>query len=143
MFFERVEKACFEKKISIARLLRELKFSSSSATYWRRGSIPKIDKLIKISEYFGIPVEYFIEGGVNGVPYSSENFEKSTLASSEPAKRSGKPYFYDNTEKPSISEREIGRLEGRIEELEKKNAEYKEIIEKFASQSHNNNGKNG
>ena len=133
MFFERLQKACFDKKISVARLLRELKFSSSSATYWRKGSIPKIDKLVKISERLGIPVEYLIEGGKHGVPYSSNDIETPSIESSEPG-RPHNPYRSGNTEKSSTAERELGRLEGRIVELEKKNAEYKEIIDNLTNQ---------
>jgi len=118
MFFERLEKACFDKKISVSRLLVELGFSTSSVTYWRKGSMPKIDKLVKISEYLGVPIDYLIEDETHGVSYRSDTGRESD--------RISEPYL--------ITDRELGRLEGRIEELEKKNAEYKEIIEKRDSQ---------
>lgn len=140
MFFERLKKACFDKKISVSRLLRELGFSTSNVTYWRKGSIPKIDRLIKISEYLDIPVEYLIEGGVHGVPYSSGGAERSSIDSSEPGrpvKAHSVPDSSYGTEKSSTTDRQLGRLEGRIEELEKKNTEYKETIDNLAEQLRN------
>jgi transcriptional regulator with XRE-family HTH domain len=61
MFFDRLEKACFNKKLSVSRLLRDLGYSTSSTTYWRKGSVPKIEKLLKIAEYLGVPVDYLIQ----------------------------------------------------------------------------------
>ena len=136
MFFERLEKACFDKKISVSRLLRELGFSTSSVTYWRNGSMPKIDKLVKISEHLGVPIDYLIEGEALGGPYKSDGIEKSSAAGREPG-RIGEPYGSDGIKKSSITDRELGRLEGRIEELEKKNAEYKKIIDDLTSQLRN------
>jgi transcriptional regulator with XRE-family HTH domain len=117
MFFDRLEKACFDKKISVSRLLRELGFSTSSVTYWGKGSMPKIDKLVKISEYLDVPINYLIEGETQGAFYGSDTGREYARTGESCGSRS------------SITDRELGRLEGRIEELEKKNAEYKEIIE--------------
>jgi len=134
MFFERLKKACFDKGITVSRLLRELGFSSSSVTYWRKGSVPKIDKLVKISQYLDVSVEYLIEGGIHGVPYSSNTVSKSLINENRIGETDSACYNLDNGQKSSDTSRELGRLEGRIEELEKKIAEYKKIIEDRDSQ---------
>ena len=132
MFFERLEKACFDKKISVSRLLRELGFSTSSVTYWRKGSMPKIDKLVKLSEYLDVPISYLIEGETQAFAYSSNDTEKLSATG-----RTGEINNNLYSSKSSITDRELGRLEGRIEELEKKNTEYKEIIENRDNQLRN------
>lgn len=38
--------------------------ATSTLTEWKKGTYnPKIDKLQKIADYFGVPVTYFLEGG--------------------------------------------------------------------------------
>ena len=41
---------------------KELGFASSSVTQWKHGSVPRPAALQKISEYFGVTVEYLIDG---------------------------------------------------------------------------------
>lgn len=37
--------------------------AQSTLSDWKNGkSTPKLDKVIKIADYFGVPVTYFIEG---------------------------------------------------------------------------------
>jgi len=37
--------------------------AQSTLSDWKNGkSTPKLDKIIKIADYFGVPVTYFIEG---------------------------------------------------------------------------------
>lgn len=67
-----------EKGITVYRLFKITGVPQSSISEWKRGnSIPKIDKLIKIAEYFGVSVEYLISGEEN------EQKEKPSTVSSE------------------------------------------------------------
>lgn len=61
--WEVVERLMKSKGINIATLARETGISYSSFTDWKSGrSTPKIDKMRKIAEYFGVPVEWLLDG---------------------------------------------------------------------------------
>lgn len=61
-FWERVEKALFEKKISVAELSRLVGLSQASLNNWRNGSIPRADYAVKVAEILGLSVEFLISG---------------------------------------------------------------------------------
>lgn len=51
------------KNITPYRVYKETGVPQSSLSEWKRGnSMPKIDKLIKIAEYFGVSVDYLLTG---------------------------------------------------------------------------------
>lgn len=56
-------KLCEEKGVSVYRVGEETGIKSSTFSGWRRGLYtPKQDKLQKIADYFGVPVEYLQTG---------------------------------------------------------------------------------
>lgn len=60
--FRKVEELVQKNNISFYALGKELGFSSSFFSEWKRGKMmPKIDKIIKIADFFGKPIEYFLE----------------------------------------------------------------------------------
>jgi len=123
MFYERLKRACQDKDISVSQLLSTLGFSTSNGTYWRKGVIPKGEKLLEIAKYLEVSVDYLIRGEAY---YKPDNTVREFVRVGE---KRVLPYGSDDNQKITVTDRELGRLEGRIEELEKKNAEYKEIIE--------------
>lgn len=58
---ERVKKMCKERKIPISKLERDLGFSNGYIGQLRKGVFPD-DRLRKISEYFGVSLEYLATG---------------------------------------------------------------------------------
>lgn len=51
------------RNITPYRVYKETGVPQSSLSEWKRGnSMPKIDKLIKIAEYFGVSVDYLLTG---------------------------------------------------------------------------------
>lgn len=60
MFYEIVNNLCKARKISITRMAEEIGLSNAAPTSWRRGSVPKLGTLKKISEYFNVSVEYLL-----------------------------------------------------------------------------------
>ncbi len=60
--FKKVEALVQEHNISFYALGKEIGFSSSFFSEWKRGKMmPKIDKIKKIADYFNKPIEYFLE----------------------------------------------------------------------------------
>lgn len=60
--FKKVEALAQKNNISFYALGKEIGFSSSFFSEWKRGKMmPKIDKIKKIADYFGKPIEYFLE----------------------------------------------------------------------------------
>ncbi len=50
---------------TVYRVSKSTGISASTFTDWKNGrSVPKIDKIKLIAEYFGVPVDYMISGGV-------------------------------------------------------------------------------
>ena len=60
MFYEIVNALCKERKTTITRMAEDIGLSNAAPTSWRKGSVPKLSTLEKISEYFGVSTEYLL-----------------------------------------------------------------------------------
>ena len=60
MFFDRVSELCKKRGTSPSAVAREIGLNNSSATYWKRGSIPKGDTLQKLADFFGVSIDYLL-----------------------------------------------------------------------------------
>ena len=60
-----------KKGITCYKVAKDTGIAQSTLSDWKRGvSVPKIDKLQKLADYFGVPVTYFLvgareDGGLN------------------------------------------------------------------------------
>lgn len=60
--FLKLEALTKDKNITFYRLAKELGLPNTIFSDWKRGkSMPKADKLVKIANYFGVSIEYFLE----------------------------------------------------------------------------------
>lgn len=60
MIFEKIEKLCKEKRISISALEKTCQIGNGTIARWDE-SYPRLDNLKKVADYFGVSIEYFIE----------------------------------------------------------------------------------
>ena len=59
--FQKLDSLAKAKEISFYALAKELGFSPVVFSDWRVGkSIPKTDKLLKIANFFGVSIDYFL-----------------------------------------------------------------------------------
>lgn len=60
--YEKIERLCAEKKVSMTAMCREAKVPRSALSDYKAGRIKSIsaDKLTKIAGYFGISVDYLL-----------------------------------------------------------------------------------
>lgn len=64
MLYDNFAHLCEEIGITPTKFTTDiLKLSSSKVTAWKRGSIPKIEILQSIADYFGVSVGYLFDGG--------------------------------------------------------------------------------
>ena len=57
-----------ENKVTAYRVAKETGIKANVFTDWKNGrSKPKADKLQLLAKYFGVTIEYFVEGGVENV----------------------------------------------------------------------------
>ncbi len=59
--FERIEKLRKEAGLSQGKLEKELGFSNGSISKWKN-STPKVERLQKLADFFGVSVEYLMTG---------------------------------------------------------------------------------
>ena len=59
-FYEKLTRLCTINKTSPSAVAKAVGLSNSSATYWKKGAIPKGSTLIKLATYFNVPIEYFL-----------------------------------------------------------------------------------
>lgn len=60
MFYEIVNNLCKERKTTITRMAEDIGLSNAAPTSWRKGSIPKLSTLDKISKYFDVSTDYLL-----------------------------------------------------------------------------------
>lgn len=59
-FFERYAALCDEKNMTVNGAAKEIGLPSSSVTNWKQGRTPRLDKVEKIAEYFGVSADYLL-----------------------------------------------------------------------------------
>ena len=58
--YEKFEKLLEERGVTAYRVAQETGVTTSTLTCWKNGDYtPKADKLLKIADFFGVPLEYF------------------------------------------------------------------------------------
>lgn len=60
--FSKLESLLKDKAITVYKLAQDTGISPTTFSDWKSGkSKPKVDKLKKIADYFGVTIEYFLE----------------------------------------------------------------------------------
>lgn len=62
MFYENLLSLCSKNRISVTRAVSEMGFATSAPATWKRGKLPSGRSLTKIAEYFGVTVDYLLDG---------------------------------------------------------------------------------
>lgn len=60
MLYAKIKSLCKEKGVSIAKVEKECNIGNATIRRWDR-SFPRIDTLKKVADYFGVPIDYFLE----------------------------------------------------------------------------------
>ena len=60
--YKKLEALLIERKLTTYKVAKDTGISNTTFSDWKRGkSKPKLEKLIILAKYFGVPVEYFAE----------------------------------------------------------------------------------
>lgn len=60
--YEKIQKLLDDNEMSAYRLSKEADIPYTCLADWKSGkSKPKADKLMKLADYFGVPIEYFLK----------------------------------------------------------------------------------
>lgn len=60
--YEKFERLLIERNLTAYKVSLTTGIAQSSLSDWKRGiSNPKVDKLKILANYFGVPIEYFLE----------------------------------------------------------------------------------
>ena len=88
MFWTNFSTLCADKNLSPNAVATELKIPSGSITAWRNGATPRTKSLTKIANYFGVTVDYLLNGQKENAPGSDAESEiEKALAQATPAQR--------------------------------------------------------
>lgn len=60
MFYDNLKQVCKEKGTSVTSTLKEIGIGTANGTYWKNGSYPNGDILIKLSEFLNISIDYLL-----------------------------------------------------------------------------------
>lgn len=59
-FYNKFIELCETKGVSPTKVAREIGIGTPNVTYWKNGSLPKADTALKLSDYFGVTVDYLL-----------------------------------------------------------------------------------
>lgn len=60
--YDKIQKLLDDRGLTSYQLSQATGIAPSSLSDWKSGrSKPKLDKLLKLSKYFNVPLEYFVE----------------------------------------------------------------------------------
>lgn len=61
MFIEKLEIVLKEKNITMNKLAKEINYSQSATSQWKKGRVPQIDILQKICKYLNVSADYLLD----------------------------------------------------------------------------------
>ena len=70
-FINRLDSLLVERRTSIYYVAKELDFSKSIYYDWKKGSMPSVEKLVLLADYFGVSTDYLL--GLSGGLVQNDN----------------------------------------------------------------------
>ena len=61
--YEKVKELCEEKGVTIYQMCKEIGMGQNVVSNWkeRKNTLPKLDTAVKMADFFGVPVDYFLK----------------------------------------------------------------------------------
>lgn len=81
MFYEKLQRLCASRGLSITQFCKEVGLSNATATKWRQGAKPFHSSLYRISKFFDVEIEYLLDD--NYTDYSTWLMEVKGMALAE------------------------------------------------------------
>lgn len=81
MFYEKLQKLCASRGLSITQFCKEVGLSNATATKWRQGAKPFHSSLYRISKFFNVEIEYLLDD--NYTDYATWLMEVKGMALAE------------------------------------------------------------
>ena len=81
MFYEKLQRLCASRGLSITQFCKEVGLSNATATKWRQGAKPFHSSLYRISKFFDVEIEYLLDD--NYIDYSTWLMEVKGMALAE------------------------------------------------------------
>lgn len=79
-FYGRLIELCDREGTTPSRVAKDIGLSNSSATYWKRGSLPKGETLQKLADYFAVSTDYLLDlPKKSNIPLSDTEVEAALL----------------------------------------------------------------
>ncbi len=103
VFYDNLNKLCKEQGTSVTAIIKDIGLNPTSGTYWKKGSFPSGDILIKLSERLNASIDYLLTGKEKSAKSSLTEMEIEALA-----------IFKKLTTKDQL--KFIGRMEQQYEE---------------------------
>lgn len=99
MFYNYFVELCNRAKISPSKAAQQIGLSKSSVSGWKNGSVPRDSQIMRIADFFGIPVSdiYSVVNSQRAAIFNRTEFEKYTMNRAEKA---------PETEKSPVSDKE-------------------------------------
>lgn len=72
---DRITELCKIKKVSVNQMLKETNLNKSLVDNLKRGSIPSVDKMVVVADYFSVSVDYLIGESNEKEPAVNQNNE--------------------------------------------------------------------
>ena len=62
IFYAQLKKACGAKNTTISAVLKDLGIGVANGTYWKRGSSPSAELVVKLADYLDVSTDYLLKG---------------------------------------------------------------------------------
>ena len=87
MFYNYFVELCNRAKISPSKAAQQIGLSKSSVSGWKNGSVPRDSQIMRIEDFFGIPVSdiYSVVNSQRAAIFNRTEFEKYTMNRAEKA----------------------------------------------------------
>ena len=62
MFYDRLKQACKERGTNVTATLKAIGIGGANGTYWKNGSVPSSDIVVKLAEFLNVTTDYLLVG---------------------------------------------------------------------------------
>jgi len=63
MFYDNFRRLAYQKGVPVSKVTEDIGLTPAAAAWWKKGSVPRLEVLQKLSEYFGVDMDDLIGGG--------------------------------------------------------------------------------